>query len=173
MKKVTFMILVGMLSLNAASSVDGTFKTAEIIAKSDQNKTVINNEEEKTGVAWFSYTEMTRGLQLKKIDKPILLFVGQSTCSHCSKEYHDIDTNESLAKYINTMYYPVHVNQDKENIHSRFISSLVPTFFVVDPSSGYAMTPSPVEGAVDVNELHDYLIRVKGAYDLYLKEIKK
>ena len=131
-------------------------------------------EGDKTiGVKWKSFKSLVLDLQKSSIDKPILLFVAQSTCQYCSRELRDITADQKLSDFINKNYYGVYVEQDKEELPKNLFASLVPAFFVLDPATGAPMTPEPASGMLPTKDLLRYLEQVKAAYDYYLVQKNK
>jgi hypothetical protein len=121
-------------------------------------------------VNWHTFDEMNAGIDSKKINKPILLMVGAATCHYCKEELTQMNASEEFTSLVNSSYYNVYVNQDVVEIPKNLNASITPTMFVLDPKTGAPMVASPAVGAVPVNQMVDYLIKIKEAYKEYLKK---
>ena len=174
--KKALLPLILTSSLFASPTLPGVSKGVEIdiVSNSETITPPSFVEGDKTiGVKWKSFKTLVVDLQKATIDKPILLFVAQSTCQYCSKELRDITSDQQLSDYINKNYYGVYVEQDKEELPKNLFASLVPAFFILDPATGAPMTPEPASGMLPTKDLLRYLEQVKGAYDYYLIQKNK
>lgn len=137
-----------------------------------QNQT--KPKDERFGqIQWHGYQEMVAQINAQTVEKPVFLFVGQTTCQYCQSTLRDMQSDKGFIEFLSANYYPVLVYQDKEQIDYAFVSNFVPAFFVLDPKTGKSLTPQPVKGAVSVVDMQDYLERLKEAYDFYIETRKK
>lgn len=123
-------------------------------------------------INWNSYAKMNMDHDKKMITKPILLFVGASTCTYCIQEINEMRNTESLVKLLNDKFYVVHVNQDLEELPINLTVNLTPTMHILNPNTLKIMTPDSIEGAVPMKALEEYLLKIDSAYEYYLKTKK-
>lgn len=176
MKKIILSMLAA--SVVFATPVDLTKEQTQRINTTNFGTAVelvssVENSDKTLGVKWKSFSTLISDLKRKQIDKPILLFVAQSTCSYCSQQLRDITADDKLSDYVNQHYYSVYAEQDKEELPRNLFASLVPSFFVLDPATGAPMTAEPASGLIPTKALLGYLQQVKEAYDYYLAQKNK
>ncbi len=123
-------------------------------------------------IKWHSSEELNSDFKNKKITKPILYFVLDTSCKYCADQQKDINSNEEFKKFINEKYYNVYVYQDKEPVPEMLHVNITPTIYILNPENKMPLTPEPSEGAVDSNTLLDYFKKVSQGYDFYLKNKK-
>ena len=172
LKKIVLALSFALLANAATPSMGGM--EIEVIPEGGTITPPSFTEGDKTiGVKWKSFKSLVTDLQKGSIEKPILLFVAQSTCTYCSQELRNITADQKLSDFINANYYGVYAEQDKEELPKNLFASLVPAFFVLDPSTGAPMTPEPATGYLPTKDLLGYLQQVKQAYDYYLEQKNK
>ncbi|MFL1706598.1 hypothetical protein ACHJH3_06280 [Campylobacter sp. MOP7] len=166
------LIALSVAALFAFGSPGISFQSNGALTQNQQKQSAVKDES-FAQIGWHSYQDMVAQINAQKYTKPVLLVVAQTTCQHCVKSIKDMQSDKKFIDFINANYHPVLVYQDKEQIDYAFATNFVPAFFVLDPATGRSLTPQPVKGAVLVSELHDYLERLKEAYDFYIQQIKK
>lgn len=118
-------------------------------------------------VNWNSYEQMQKDFLNKKIDKPIMLFVGESKCQYCIEYKNSMRNSKDFFVFVNKNYYNVYVNQDQVQINKPYEVIYTPTIFVLNPENLMPMLPEPALGAIEINEMKNYLEKVLGAYKDY------
>jgi thioredoxin-related protein len=127
-------------------------------------------------INWSSYNELITKFKTNKltIEKPILLFVGATTCGYCKKQLDIFNSSDKLSSFINKNYYPVIVFQDKEkDLLDRYKTDITPTLIILNPADLTQMTPDNTKGIHSDTEIYYYLKSVFKGYQAYLKSIKQ
>lgn len=101
-------------------------------------------------INWVSYKTY---LNMAK-SKPGFIFVSASSCYFCKVEMKRMNANKSFVKFVNKRFIPVFIEEDKEFTPVNLISRMTPTFYLLNSSGNYLI--SPIIGAQPL----DYMLRV-------------
>jgi len=93
--------------------------------------------------------------------KPTFIMVYDTSCEACKNTIKTIATNRELRTVILTQTEPVQMTREEAEKNSLLVRT-VPTFFLLDSSTGKMLTP-PLEGAI--SDPKDFIRFLKEIYN--------